>query len=298
MEFDFVVRTIFSSDFHDTDIAMLASVGNFEFNLIYLARFGSNDWDLLPTRESCHETRRAFLYQKYVTKRWCAADGIAATTSESIPTAPLPSLATDSINLMEFDDPIDCGIRNGNPNNAASLDLLSCFDEHIPASDPWASSIFDFSFLETAVDHSEAVDNQDCIESWVINSKATSDPWASSIFDYSFLESAVDNRGAVDPVDNKDCNESWDIDGSKATCSAKHVLLESLSTQRSADLSSKAPPSRKSECVICLERVPTHLSIPCGHKAYCELCSLNLVIIKDCPICRTPITGMVKVFDV
>lgn len=273
MEFDFVVRTIFSSDFHDTDIAMLASVGNFEFNLIYLATFSSNDWDLLPTGESTHETRRAFLYQKYVTKRWCAADCIAATTS------PSPSLATDSVNLIEFDDPLHFGVRyaadcaitvldsnrfedllDGRPNNAASLDLFSCFDEHIPASDPWASSTFDFSILETAVDH----------------------------------------RGTVDPVDNQDCIGSWDID-SKAKCSNKQVLLESLSSQsRSelADFSSIAFPNRKSECVICLENTPTHLSIPCGHKAYCELCSLNFVVIKDCPICRTPITGMVKVFDV
>ena len=317
MEFDFVVRTIFSSDFHDTDIAMLASVGNFEFNLIYLATFSSNDWDLLPTGESTHETRRAFLYQKYVTKRWCAADCIAATTS------PSPSLATDSVNLIEFDDPLHCGVRyaadcantvldsnrcedllDGRPNNAASLDLFSCFDEHIPASDPWASSTFDFSILETAVDHRGAVDpvdNQDCIGSWdIIESKAISDPWASSTFDVSFLDTAVDNRGAVDPVDNQDCIGSWDID-SKAKCSNKQVLLESLSSQsRSelADFSSIAFPNRKSECVICLENTPTHLSIPCGHKAYCELCSLNFVVIKDCPICRTPITGMVKVFDV
>jgi len=253
---------------------MLASVGNLESNLIYLAKFSNNDWDLLLTGDSSHETRRAFLYQKFVTKRWCAA------MNESITSASSPSLGTESFNLIEFDDFVDCSVHNLNDYaitgkvldanrcedlfdcrpNSASLDPFSGLNESVPASDPWAPSIFDFSF-----------------------------PGAV----------AVDCRGAVDPFDNQDCMGSWDIDSKISTQWVDDARSQSnQSSIKVVALSSTAISPRKSECVICLERPPSHLSIPCGHKAYCELCSLTFGDFKDCPLCRTPITGMVKVFDV
>ena len=54
-----------------------------------------------------------------------------------------------------------------------------------------------------------------------------------------------------------------------------------------------------SECCVCLEqfRISDLLAlVPCGHRCVCKGC-LPFVIDKPCPVCRTPVTGSLKVFD-
>ena len=57
----------------------------------------------------------------------------------------------------------------------------------------------------------------------------------------------------------------------------------------------------KSECRICLDEdvVPNMCMIPCGHICMCEGCSLACKGkgLDKCPICRTPISNMIKTFQ-
>jgi hypothetical protein len=47
-------------------------------------------------------------------------------------------------------------------------------------------------------------------------------------------------------------------------------------------------------CVACLEPA-THIMIPCGHFCICLLCSDQLST-PGCPVCRTPVTQITRVF--
>ncbi|ELP87739.1 inhibitor of apoptosis 1, diap1, putative [Entamoeba invadens IP1] len=48
-------------------------------------------------------------------------------------------------------------------------------------------------------------------------------------------------------------------------------------------------------CRICLENQKNTVFIPCGHICSCSECASKL---DKCPICRAPITSIVKTFDV
>jgi len=51
-------------------------------------------------------------------------------------------------------------------------------------------------------------------------------------------------------------------------------------------------------CVICMDAPANYLVLPCGHQCGCQPC-LNAVARgphPQCPICRTPLTGSVRVF--
>eukprot|EP00285_Hemiselmis_virescens_P017206 CAMPEP_0173387306 /NCGR_PEP_ID=MMETSP1356-20130122/9824_1 /TAXON_ID=77927 ORGANISM="Hemiselmis virescens, Strain PCC157" /NCGR_SAMPLE_ID=MMETSP1356 /ASSEMBLY_ACC=CAM_ASM_000847 /LENGTH=623 /DNA_ID=CAMNT_0014343863 /DNA_START=93 /DNA_END=1964 /DNA_ORIENTATION=- len=52
------------------------------------------------------------------------------------------------------------------------------------------------------------------------------------------------------------------------------------------------------ECVICTEAAPVFAFVPCGHRCLCESCSNHFLGIQAvCPLCRTPATQLMKVFD-
>lgn len=46
-------------------------------------------------------------------------------------------------------------------------------------------------------------------------------------------------------------------------------------------------------CVVCLETTSNHVLIPCYHICTCLTCALKLI---DCPVCRSQITSVHKVF--
>lgn len=48
----------------------------------------------------------------------------------------------------------------------------------------------------------------------------------------------------------------------------------------------------KKTCVICLEKEPTHIFIPCGHVCVCK----DHVALKICPVCRAPILNVYRAF--
>lgn len=47
-------------------------------------------------------------------------------------------------------------------------------------------------------------------------------------------------------------------------------------------------------CIICWSGKATHVVVPCGHQAYCSDCVPKT--LADCPICRVPMTSVIKLF--
>lgn len=50
----------------------------------------------------------------------------------------------------------------------------------------------------------------------------------------------------------------------------------------------------RKECTICLDAGKDTMVLPCKHYAFCERCARASTL---CPICRTPITGVSRVFE-
>jgi len=59
----------------------------------------------------------------------------------------------------------------------------------------------------------------------------------------------------------------------------------------------KEDKDKDKECCVCMERCPTHVLVPCGHKCVCEECAPRF-LMKECPICRKVVATIIKVFDV
>jgi hypothetical protein len=53
--------------------------------------------------------------------------------------------------------------------------------------------------------------------------------------------------------------------------------------------------TEQNECCICLDNETTMAAVPCGHKSYCEDCSLT-IIGQQCAICRVYVERFIKVF--
>lgn len=48
------------------------------------------------------------------------------------------------------------------------------------------------------------------------------------------------------------------------------------------------------ECVVCMDREPTHAFLPCGHKATCGECS---TLVDRCPNCRAHIVERKRIYE-
>lgn len=64
--------------------------------------------------------------------------------------------------------------------------------------------------------------------------------------------------------------------------------------QQLQKISSLLPDSLK--CIICIEIVKNVIFIPCFHVVLCKRCYEELVE-KRCPICREPVSSIVKIFS-
>merc|ERR1712051_716417 len=53
---------------------------------------------------------------------------------------------------------------------------------------------------------------------------------------------------------------------------------------------------RNTKCVICLDKPLLIALKPCGHVCACHKCAKKLPVHGECPICRTVITGTLKVY--
>jgi len=78
----------------------------------------------------------------------------------------------------------------------------------------------------------------------------------------------------------------------------KRILLAAADKEPEArDSSSATAPLRapSNECVVCMDREPEAVLVPCGHLCMCMACVPS---ITDCPICRVPIQLSVKTYRV
>lgn len=48
------------------------------------------------------------------------------------------------------------------------------------------------------------------------------------------------------------------------------------------------------ECIVCMDRPKDCAPVPCGHAQFCRPC-LTAEEDKGCPLCRTPITRIIKI---
>jgi len=73
--------------------------------------------------------------------------------------------------------------------------------------------------------------------------------------------------------------------------------LAKANTKKAASPPPPPPPEEEEaddECLICWNGKATHVTVPCGHQAYCANC-----VPKDlgnCPMCREPMTHVIKFF--
>jgi len=57
--------------------------------------------------------------------------------------------------------------------------------------------------------------------------------------------------------------------------------------------------TRDDACILCMERAPDMMLIPCGHRCFCRKCIVETICIAirseapACPLCRTTIDNMV-----
>lgn len=54
-------------------------------------------------------------------------------------------------------------------------------------------------------------------------------------------------------------------------------------------------PKKDTSCVICMNDTSDHLIYPCGHKCLCYLCTKEG--LENCPICRSTVIDIIKVYD-
>lgn len=170
-----------------------------------------------------------------------------------------PTLATESVDLIEFED-CSCGDVSVNDSSSACESLMDYRRGNISANP----------------------------RSKFGNEMPTSDPCAPTVFD----RSSANGKN----LESQDCLGSPMISGKYDDWIPPEFCGFDSDFDEPHDVAPKKTTIRGPECVICLESAPTHVSIPCGHKAYCENCAGKFDEYKDCPICRAPISGMVKVY--
>lgn len=68
-----------------------------------------------------------------------------------------------------------------------------------------------------------------------------------------------------------------------------------------AAVATAAAPGHQKECVVCLDLVEVselETMVPCGHRVVCHACAqLTMKGTKGCPVCRSPVTMTIRVFD-
>lgn len=94
------------------------------------------------------------------------------------------------------------------------------------------------------------------------------------------------------------CDVPWRKIDTKTASAALEVLQEAKKAAREAVPSGPAERKEAEEkhCVVCLERMPSHCYVPCGHKCICEVCCRHVVCQTKCPLCKSP-GEPIRVFD-
>jgi hypothetical protein len=54
-----------------------------------------------------------------------------------------------------------------------------------------------------------------------------------------------------------------------------------------------AAEAQSDDCIVCMDVKKTHAFLPCGHHCVCATCADQF---QACPMCRTPVTGILRIF--
>lgn len=73
-----------------------------------------------------------------------------------------------------------------------------------------------------------------------------------------------------------------------------HPKSATVATAAAAEAAS-ASTTTSSECKVCFERESDHAMVPCGHQALCSVCA-TAHRWEFCPICRAPVSTIIKVY--
>ena len=85
-----------------------------------------------------------------------------------------------------------------------------------------------------------------------------------------------------------------EFDNLKKACSIEKEQLHNLQVLTHA--AEKCIPIEV-RCSICISNTKSHIIVPCGHKSICGDCAPQTLNGGTCPICRTPIESIIKVFE-
>ena len=86
----------------------------------------------------------------------------------------------------------------------------------------------------------------------------------------------------------------------KSACDQQKQALKKEQEQLLARLGGLTGAKRKASaetCAVCLAATKTHVLIPCGHKCVCDQCARGYRAGSQCPICRSRVQSVVRVFD-
>ena len=86
-----------------------------------------------------------------------------------------------------------------------------------------------------------------------------------------------------------------------ARCSAVPRSTVEIAEPRTPTRENDLPMSEQGVCVVCLHHDATDALIPCGHRCVCQTCAADLLkprpnVVPACPMCRTELTGSIRVF--
>lgn len=73
------------------------------------------------------------------------------------------------------------------------------------------------------------------------------------------------------------------------------TLLKLDATLRDNTAALQAATGAKMECLVCMDKERNTVILPCSHYAVCGEC---LVQCRNCPVCRGPMGGSIKVYVV
>lgn len=132
--------------------------------------------------------------------------------------------------------------------------------------------------------------------------------WISGLEDGKFISiieevraSGVDGEEIELAVDATSLKNAWGVKNIR-TCRAlwphvkrlKGAQLEGKVAVWAPEVKKVAPPKEpEATCCVCFVAEPSHAVIPCGHQCLCGPCGQQL---RNCPICRGPIKGLMQVF--
>ena len=108
----------------------------------------------------------------------------------------------------------------------------------------------------------------------------------------------VRSRSPLNPVRTFLSEELPRVDGPASRRSAPPAPRERIRWPSAAPQRPRAPGAGEPACVVCLDAARDAAVVDCGHRAACLRCLQKLQSEpKRCPVCRVPITHVIRLYD-